>query len=305
MSKLNLLAGIAIAIIVSGSVYAAGPKGGGGGGRGGGGAPHVGGGGGAHFGGGGGMRGGGMRMGGARVSRRRGALFRRSTFLGRRRPSLQRQARDIIPVGGQSFVCNSQQSESGPMARSAAGQTSINNLNTGQNPTFRQNRNATLRANAVRSTLNSRSVAGALRNRSALHNPGARALIVASAATAGWHLGRDGNGWWRHGNGGYGWVGPLFWPFAYYDMYDYTLWGYGYDASFWDYGYNDIYAGLFAPYGYDDLAGYAAGSGGSAGRNRVRCRGQSGAGPVVANVRRRQPRHRRPSDRSDPGRHFA
>ena len=27
-------------------------------------------------------------------------------------------------------------------------------------------------------------------------------------------------------------------------------------ASFWDYGYNDIYAGIFAPYGYDDLAGY-------------------------------------------------
>jgi hypothetical protein len=25
---------------------------------------------------------------------------------------------------------------------------------------------------------------------------------------------------------------------------------------FWDYGYNDIYAGLFAPYGYDDLIGY-------------------------------------------------
>ena len=62
-------------------------------------------------------------------------------------------------------------------------------------------------------------------------------------------------GWWRHGNGGYGWVGPLYWPFAYYDMYDYAMWGYGYDM-FWDYGYGDIYAGIFAPYGYDDLAGY-------------------------------------------------
>jgi hypothetical protein len=48
----------------------------------------------------------------------------------------------------------------------------------------------------------------------------------------------------------------LFWPFAYYDIYDYALWGYGYDPLFWDYGYNDIYAGLFAPYGYDDLIGY-------------------------------------------------
>jgi hypothetical protein len=91
-------------------------------------------------------------------------------------------------------------------------------------------------------------------------------MIAASAATAGWHIGRDGrgrDGWWRHRNGGYGWVGPLFWPFAYYDMYDYTMWGYGDDSSFWGYGYNDIYAGMFAPYGYDDLAGYMpSGSGG-------------------------------------------
>jgi hypothetical protein len=105
--------------------------------------------------------------------------------------------------------------------------------------------------------LNSSSVAGALRNRSALRSSSSRAHITASAATAGWHGGRDGgNGWWRHGNGGYGWVGPLYWPFAYYDMYDYAMWGYGYDDSFWGYGYGDIYAGIFAPYGYDDLTGY-------------------------------------------------
>jgi LTXXQ motif family protein len=131
-----------------------------------------------------------------------------------------------------------------------------------------------VRSNAVRNALNSRSVAGALRNRTALRNPAARAAIVASAATAGWHNGRGGdgrNGWWRHGNGGYGWVGPLFWPFAYYDMYDYAMWGYGDDAAFWDYGYNDIYAGVFAPYGYDALAGYLPpGAGGN----------QPGAGPA-------------------------
>jgi hypothetical protein len=87
-----------------------------------------------------------------------------------------------------------------------------------------------------------------------LHNPGTRAQIAASAATAGSH--NRGGGWWQHGNGGYGWVGPLFWPFAYYDMYDYAMWGYGGDPSFWGYGYGDIYAGIFAPYGYDDLTGY-------------------------------------------------
>ena len=39
-------------------------------------------------------------------------------------------------------------------------------------------------------------------------------------------------------------------------MYDYAMWGNGYDNWFWGYGYGDLYAGIFAPYGYDDLAGY-------------------------------------------------
>jgi len=109
----------------------------------------------------------------------------------------------------------------------------------------------------VQNALNSRSVAGALRNRTALLNPNTRAQIAATAATAGWLGGRSGrNAWWRHPHGGFGWVGPLFWPFAYYDIYDYALWGYGYDPFFWDYGYYDIYAGLFYPYGYDDLVAY-------------------------------------------------
>ena len=122
-----------------------------------------------------------------------------------------------------------------------------------------------MRSAAVRNVLNSRSVAGALRNGTALRNPNARAQIAARAATAGWN-GSGRAGWWRHPHGGYGWVGPLFWPFAYYDLYDYALWGYGYDPYFWDYGYNDIYAGVFSPYGYDDLAAYLpSGTGGSQG----------------------------------------
>ena len=104
--------------------------------------------------------------------------------------------------------------------------------------------------------LNSRALARTWRSSRALYNPGIRTRITAGAALAGWHNGRGGRGWWRHGNGGYGWVGPLFWPFAYLDIYDYAIWGNGGAASFWGYGYDDIYAGMFAPYGYDDLAGY-------------------------------------------------
>src|SRR4030081_711760 len=56
---------------------------------------------------------------------------------------------------------------------------------------------------------------------------------------------------------GFGWVGPVFWPYAYYDFYDYAWWGWGYDPFFWDYGYGDLYAGLFGLYDYGALSGYA------------------------------------------------
>jgi LTXXQ motif family protein len=104
-------------------------------------------------------------------------------------------------------------------------------------------RTASLRSQDVRNAMDS-----------GLGNPAVRRQIVAAAALAGWHGGHIANGWWRHGDGGYGWVGPLFWPFAIYDIYDYTVWGDG--IGFWDYGYPDIYAAIFAPYGHDDLAAY-------------------------------------------------
>jgi LTXXQ motif family protein len=108
--------------------------------------------------------------------------------------------------------------------------------------------------------MNSLSRTGGLRNGRLLSNPAARGQVAAAAALAGWHGGgASANGWWQHSGGGYGWVGPLFWPFAYYDIYDYTIWG---DNGFWDCGCPDIYTGIFAPYGYDDLAGYMAQPGG-------------------------------------------
>jgi hypothetical protein len=79
--------------------------------------------------------------------------------------------------------------------------------------------------------------------------PVARVQVGAAAALAGWHGRRGASGWWQHGDGGYGWVGPLFWPFAYYDIYDYTLWGDG---------YRDIYAAIFTPYGDENLTRYVA-----------------------------------------------
>ncbi|VIO67532.1 hypothetical protein CI41S_09020 [Bradyrhizobium ivorense] len=124
---------------------------------------------------------------------------------------------------------------------------------------FGQMRNAAIRsgnlhAGNVHNAFNSLSRSGALRNGRLLSNPAARAQMAAAAALGGWHGGAAASGWWQHAGGGYGWVGPLFWPFAYNDIYDYAIWGD--DIGFWGYGYPDIYAGIFAPYGYDDLRGY-------------------------------------------------
>jgi len=84
--------------------------------------------------------------------------------------------------------------------------------------------------------------------------PSLRAQLTAAAALSGWHGGRSREGWWRHGDGGYGWVGPLFWPYASDDLADYILFGDG--AGLFAYGYADIYAAIFAPYAPNDLVAY-------------------------------------------------
>ena len=247
--------GVAVIVLstaLSTAAYAAPAKGGGGGGHAGGGGGHPGGGGG-HAGGGGhpGGGGGGMHVGGGHPGGGGGAHFGGGG--GRH-------------ISGRSAISRSVAQPSSHGNRAAVHtpvvHTPANNsvgertpLKSTGNATRNANVNPNLRSHAVRNTLNSAAVAGVLHNRDALRHPNNRAHITASAAMAGWHNGH-GNGWWRHGSGGYGWVGPLYWPFAYYDLYDYAMWGPGYDNSFWGYGYGDIYAGIFAPYGYDDLTGY-------------------------------------------------
>jgi hypothetical protein len=46
-----------------------------------------------------------------------------------------------------------------------------------------------------------------------------------------------------------GWYGPIFWPYAYYDTFDFVFWPYAYDL-FWPYAYDDLYFGIFGPYAY-------------------------------------------------------
>lgn len=273
-STVKIFAAVAVIAAFAGVAYAAPGRGGGGGGRGGGGGvPHAMGGGG-HFGGGGmhiGGGGGGMRVGGAPH------FASAPRFAGR--PAVSHFAARPTFRSPRSFAVRGGSSPAAGHAAALRSNTAINRnaIPRNANASIGHSRMATVRSNAVRNALNSRAVAGALHNGATLRNPNARAHILASAATAGWRDGRDGHGWWRHRHGGFGWVGPLFWPLAYYDIYDYTLWGYGYDPLFWDYGYNDIYAGVFAPYGYDELTGYLPSGGESSRGSQVAMPGTSAA----------------------------
>ena len=50
-----------------------------------------------------------------------------------------------------------------------------------------------------------------------------------------------------------GWAGPVFWPYAYDDEFDYAFWPYGDEPGgdlFWAYGYDDLFAGVLLPYAY-------------------------------------------------------
>ena len=64
---------------------------------------------------------------------------------------------------------------------------------------------------------------------------------------------------WRRHRGFFGWIGPVFWPWFYDDLYSDLFWDYGpyYEDPFWSYGYGDIYGALFSPYGYGELASWA------------------------------------------------
>jgi hypothetical protein len=90
--------------------------------------------------------------------------------------------------------------------------------------------------------------------------------------------------WWRSGLV-IGWVGPVFWPYAYYDVVDYVYWPYAYD-DFWPYAYDDVYYGIYGNYAY----GGRGASAGDVGR---------GAGPgspraAKADARRAESSQRRP-----------
>jgi hypothetical protein len=89
----------------------------------------------------------------------------------------------------------------------------------------------------------------------------------------------------RHGfrRGFFGWAGPVFWPYAYDDLFDYAFWPYDYYDDyydpFWAYGYDDLFAGIFYPADPGNL-GYGYADEGSYGRHRHRHHRQASNEPT-------------------------
>jgi LTXXQ motif family protein len=79
----------------------------------------------------------------------------------------------------------------------------------------------------------------------------ANVALRSQFGAARFHGGFLGSAWpWWWGGLVTGWVGPLFWPYAYYDFFDYVFWPYAYD-DFWPYAYDDVYYGIYGPYAYN------------------------------------------------------
>ncbi len=100
-----------------------------------------------------------------------------------------------------------------------------------------------------------------------------------TAVGANWPYHHGWSGWRGYHRGWVGWGGPVFWPYAYDDLFDYAFWPYGpYDDLFWSYGYDDLFAGVLLPY---DLVALEGGYGYAyaPGRPALAAAPQTGAGP--------------------------
>jgi hypothetical protein len=99
-----------------------------------------------------------------------------------------------------------------------------------------------------------------------------------TAAVGGnWPYRHGWSGWQGYRRGWVGWGGPVFWPYAYDDLFDYAFWPYEpYDDLFWSYGYDDLFAGVLLPYA---LLGFDGGYGYASAPARAAAAPQTGAGP--------------------------
>lgn len=72
-------------------------------------------------------------------------------------------------------------------------------------------------------------------------NPQTQAALV--ARQSGWAPRQA----WRHRHPAafVAWLGPVFWPYAYSDIFNYTFWSYAYEPGYWAYAYDDFVDTVF------------------------------------------------------------
>jgi LTXXQ motif family protein len=83
---------------------------------------------------------------------------------------------------------------------------------------------------------------------------------------------------WRHRKRAtfIAWLGPVFWPYAYSDIFEYTFWPYAYEPGYWAYAYDDFVDTVFwgADNRYSAYAAYPADGG-------IRARERAAPSPQV------------------------
>lgn len=89
---------------------------------------------------------------------------------------------------------------------------------------------------------------------------------------------------WRRGHRAtfVAWVGPIYWPYAYSDLFDYTFFPYAYEDDYWAYAYDDLFDGVFWADGGPYTAYAAAPSGRSATGSSTQPRAQARAADTTA-----------------------
>jgi hypothetical protein len=182
------------------------------------------------------------------------------------------------------------------LGRNAAARTALARANVGR---IAATRTALARGNAAFAGRNAARAAFATHSALGAHAAG-NALMSHRFANAGfarngpigshfWGARWSSVGWfrnWRHNRLAFGWWGPVFWPFAYYDLFADLFWPYGYWPyfydPFWYYGYPDLYTSLFWPYDYNDIVGPPPGAAGAGGNFAGTYPGRTSTGPAYA-----------------------
>ncbi|HEY2419211.1 MAG TPA: Spy/CpxP family protein refolding chaperone, partial [Steroidobacteraceae bacterium] len=114
------------------------------------------------------------------------------------------------------------------------------------------------------------------------NNADPRTQVALAARLNGWAP-RD--AWRHHVHAAFvPWLGPVFWPYAYSDIFDYTFWPDAYDDAYWAYAYDDLIDTVFwdpgspySAYASTSPDGYIEPGGAIVGSSRLRER--SGLSP--------------------------